>query len=121
MKLTREDLAELYRLMDEKVIDSLDEMAHHQIEHIKAKGVNPPREYSNGAIGWVYDDFIDVNYNHWLCGFLDRRSGTFYNVVRLFCTDKSMHDQLDGIFRQFFIDEHQPNTKELFIYGLDMP
>lgn len=121
MKLTREDLAELYRLMDEKVIDALDEMVHHQIEHVKAGRLNQPREYSNGAIGWVYDDFIDVDYNLWFCGFLDRRSGTFYNVVRLFCTDKSMYDQLDGIFRLFVIDEYQPNTKELFTYGLDMP
>lgn len=120
MILTREDLAELYRLMDEKVFDTLDEMVHQQIECIKANRVNPPREYSNGAIAWVFDDFIDVNYNNWLCGFLDRRSGTFYNVVRMSCSDKSMHDQLDRIFLQFFIDEHQPDTKELFIYGLGM-
>lgn len=121
MKLTREDLAVIYRMMHEKIIDTLDEMAHHKIECIKANRINPPRKYSNGAIGWVYDDFIELNYNNWLCGFLDRRSGTFYNLVRLFCTDKSTQDQLDVVFSQFFIDELQPNTKELFIYGLDMP
>lgn len=118
--MTSEDLSEFYRLMDDKVIATLHEMFHHQIECLKAKVFNPPREYSNGAIGWVYDDFIELSYNHCLCGFLDRRSGTFYNVVRLLCTDESMYEQLDGAFRQFFIDEHQPNTNELFTYGLDM-
>ena len=120
MEINAGDIVKLSHMIDKKVLEALDEMSRHQIEYIKTKGVNPPREYSNGAIGWVYDDFIDLNFNHWLCGFLDRRSGTFYNVVRLFCYDKHKHEQLHGIFRQFLIDEHQPNTKELYIYGLGM-
>ena len=121
MKLTREDLAELYRLMDEKVLNALCDMVDHEMAQNSASGLPTPKKCPNGARVWVYDDFIELNYNHRICGFMDRRSGTFYNVVRMFCSDKSMHDQLDGIFCQFFIEEHQPNTKELFVYGLDMP
>lgn len=123
--MTREELqaknTELYRLMSDKVLYALGDMLIHEIEQNRGKGIPAPKKYPNGAWGWVYDDFIELNYNHQICGFMDRSSGAFYNTVRMFCMDSTFHRELDEIFCQFFIDEHQPNTKEVYVYGLDMP
>lgn len=124
--MAREELqakknAELYRLMSDKVLDALGDMLNYEIEQNRGKGVLIPKKYPNGAWAWVYDYFIELNYNHRICGFMDRRSGTFYNTVRMFCKDSTFHRELDEIFCQFFIDEHQPNTKQVYVYGLDMP
>lgn len=123
--MTREEIqaknAELYRLMSDNVLDALGDMLKYEIEQIRGKGVLIPKKYPDGALAWVYDDFIELNYNHRICGFMDRRSGTFYNTVRIFCKDSTFHRELDEVFCQFFIDERQPNTKEVYVYGLDMP
>lgn len=123
--MTREEVlaknAELYYLIDDKVMAALDDMLRQEIDQNRDKGVPTPKTYINGALGWVYDDFIELNYNHRICGFMDRRSGAFYNTVRMFCKDSTFHRELDEVFCQFFIDERQPNTKEVYVYGLDMP
>lgn len=114
-------LTEIQCRVDQKVLSALDDMRQHEIEQEGAKGFIPAKMYRNGAYGWLYDNFIELTYDHVICGFMDRRSGTFYNTVRMFCSDSKFHRELDEAFCQFFIDERQSNTKKVYVYGLDMP
>ena len=110
-----------YAKMSKKAFEALCDMIEHCNAMLDANKLPKCELYTNNAHGWIYENYVEFWYKHTFCGFKDRRTGTFYNVVRMSCIDTALYREYDEAFAKFYNKEKQPNTKEVCTYGLDMP
>lgn len=77
--------------------------------------------HHDGSITFISENFIEFDLHLWPCGLLDRRTGTFYNVARMFCSDPSKYPELDKAFSEFYNREKFDDRHDVYTYGLDTP
>lgn len=108
---------ELFEKINEKVYDVFFN------EYLASVRDFPPvlHLHHDGSITFISEIFIEFDLRRWPCGLLDRSTGTFYNVARMFCTDPSKYPELDKAFSEFYNREKFDDRHDVYIYGLDMP
>ena len=71
---------------------------------------------NNNDYVWIHPNYMQYMHNHEFVGLMNRYSGTFYNVVRVFCADDTLYSELDEAFINFYKEEARPNTKEVYFF-----
>lgn len=75
--------------------------------------------YPDGTVTFTAGNYTEFDVGNWPCGLLDKRTGTFYSVARMFCSDSSKYPELDKAFVDFFTREKLEVTHNVYIYGLN--
>ena len=118
MEISREEIISRYKDLFEKINDKVYSVFFD--EYLPSvRGVTPDiNMHPDGSVTFVTENYIEFDVHNWPCGLLDKSTGTFYSVARIFCTDSSKYAELDKAFSDFFSREKLECTHEVYIYGL---
>lgn len=119
MEITREEILARYNGMFEEINKKV-HSAFFEEYLPSVRGIHANIQmYPDGSVTFAAGNYIEFDVGNWPCGLLDKRTGTFYSVARMFCSDSSKYPELDKAFSEFFNRERLEVTHYVYIYGLN--